>query len=264
MKISDEFLSLFRILELSQALSPMQQERKEFLSSVKEKLERYENGSQYGMYYLTPSGVEIQLEPDDVGSWQKPWVSVIKKSDSEWRNAISVYILHEKINSRQYIVERGNRKDPDKTPDNTDWWEKGTYARRDINQLLNESSTDIEPFPKYFTLGSFILNSIHSELGLLTGFVLNGYSYISFRITVDGTLMSISLTWPYYYHHYLEIRSVNQNENLPEKILHYGRERGYIQRSDSYMDFRISENNNIKVVCDCFSEEVRNFLATIL
>ena len=268
LKISDDFLSLFRVLELSEALSPMQQERKEFLSSVKENLEHYENGSQYGIYYLTPSGVEIQLNSDDIGSWQKPWLSVIKKDDTSWRNALSVYILHDKANSRQYIIERGNRKDPDKTPDSIGWWENGTYAssaklKRPIQRLLNESLTDIEPLPQYFTLGSYILNSIHSELGLRTGFVLNGYTFISFRVTIDGTLTSISLTWPYYGYYYLEIRSVNQNEKLPEKILQYGRDRGYSKRSDSYLDLCIQEKNDIKAICNRYSEAVRFFLATL-
>ena len=268
--ISDDFLSLFRVLEISEALSPMQQERQEFLSMVKDNLEHYENGSQYGIYYRTPSGAEIRLNTDDedIGSWQKPCLSVIKMDDASWRNALSVYILHDKANSRKYKIERGNRKDPDKTPDNIGWWENGTDAssdwlKRPIQRLINKNLTDVEPLPKYFTLGSYILNSIHSELGLRTGFVLNGYAFISFRATIDGILTSISLTWPYYGYYYLEIRSVNQNENLPEKILQYGRDRGYSKISDSSLDLRIQEKDDIKAICNYYSNAVRVFLETL-
>ena len=138
------------------------------------------DGSHYQFYYDTPSGLEKEIT-DDVISWQKPWVSLIRKESSAWKWAIAAYILHEKGHS-QFLVERGNRKDPEVelVANNNTWWESGSYFYCYPQHLLdNEHCSD---YLRFFALGATILNQSTG----LTGFVSNSSGLISFKGIFDG------------------------------------------------------------------------------
>ena len=235
LRISNEFITIFGILGITDKLSPMQEERKAFLNSVA-KLSYALDGSHYQFYYNTPSGLENEIT-DDVISWQKPWVSLIRKESSAWKWAIAAYILHEKGHS-QFLVERGNRKDPEVelVANNNTWWESGSYFYCYPQHLLdNEHCSD---YLRFFALGATILNQSTG----LTGFVSNSSGLISFKGIFDGIEVKIRV-FKYYSHYYTEVRAMNECDNLPKRILDYGEDNGYRIYNDSHIDRELAHIN---------------------
>lgn len=258
--LSDDFLSLFSVLGITDGLSPLQHERKCFFLRIQQQLESLETGSHYGLYYRTPSGIEQQIIPEKKCDWQKPWISLINMNEASWRYSISVYIIHEK-DKTLYRIERGNRKSPEKAPDNDGWWENGTWTYCFRNELMTPDGTDIQDYLKYFSLGAFLFNGIHMERGLQRGFILEQTSLISFHTNIGDTPISISLRWPRYWYYHIEIRTLEPGTSLPDTVLRFGKENGYSLNNDSCIDkYSYREDADISKTCESFQESVEHFL----
>lgn len=228
LKISNEFITLFDVLGITDKLSPMQEERKAFLNSVGMMAARMD-GSLYQFFYLTPSGIEKEIT-DDVITWQKPWVSLIRKESSTWKWAITIYILHEKGDAK-FLVRRGNRKDPEVelVANNNTLWESGSDFYCEPKHLQdNEKCSD---YLRYFTLGATILNQSTG----LTGFVSDSSGLISFKGIFDEIDVKLRV-YRYYSHYYIEVKVMNECDNLPKKILDYGKENDYSIYNDAHIE----------------------------
>ena len=245
--VSEEFLAQFSVLGLTDRLSPMQEERKAFLESVTELLEKLDN-SKYRSYYLTPSGIEKETGRE-ITAWQKPWVSLMREDSLEWKKAFSVYILHEKDNTR-FLVERGNRKKPELAlvANNYVWWEAGSYSNRIRPKLMESASCDnhsavavqrqIDDYMLHFTLGADILNN---NTGL-NGFVSNNLGVIAYIDIIDNVKVQMCV-YNYYSYYYAKISAANDEETLPERLLEYGEENNFTKYSETHIEQKLAHIN---------------------
>lgn len=133
LKISDEFLSIFDILELDRGLSPMQQERKDFIMAMVA-----EKHKGYKPYYLEQSGKEYLIENvDDDYCWQRPWVSAMDKTEDDplWQKSITIFINSD---NSSFLIERGLRKRAslDLSVTNNQWWKSGTYKSFKMRSIV--------------------------------------------------------------------------------------------------------------------------------
>ena len=238
--ITSEFLSLFDILHIRDDLSPMQQARKDFLVYLKEKVLK-----DYRFYYRGSNGKEILAKELNYNFWQKPWISLIKDCGDKWCHAISIYGMREHGMS-SFMLERGERNmSMDSVSDL--WWKGGTYFCRELPLF---DGKDINPAAIIFVDGAQYYNNEKK----IMGFGIDSSSFISFNITIDDVkIKAIIYT---YYCCYCSIKSVNEKEKLPQKVLDYFNEdKGFKWRhNDMSIDCIMSgKYYNIKDVCDSFA-----------
>lgn len=204
LKITDGFLRIFAVLELDKGLSPMQQERKDFILSLRSK--------GYMPYYLEQSGKEYLIEdPDDNYCWQRPWVSAIVETgeDSLWRKAITIYLNCEESS---FLVERGFRKRPSLDLSATDnrWWEPGTCMSWWIESLIKDGR--FSDNVNLFVFGADIFNADG-----LTGFIADSSGFIAYEDEIDGHRIHAHI-FEYYKYFYCSIKT-SDGMPLPDSIL---------------------------------------------
>lgn len=236
--ITNEFLSLFDILHIRDNLSPMQQERKKYLTYLqKEKL------FNYSFYYRGSNGKEIPAKELDDNFWQKPWISLINNCGEKWHHAISVYEMREPY----FKIERGERN---LSMDSTSeiWWKEGTYFSRELPLFDSE---DINP-AIIFVDGAHYYNCKNN----IEGFETDSSSFISFKITIDDVEIK-AIIYTYYSSCYCSIRSTNDRVKLPSKVLAYfNEEKGFKWRNnDVSIDcLLLRRDAGIMKNCDAFSK----------
>ena len=260
--VSEEFLAQFAVLELTDRLSPMQEERKAFFESVTEILENLD-GSKYRSYYLTPSGIEKETG-SEITAWQKPWVSLMRKDSSEWKRAFSVYILHEKDKAK-FLLERGNRKNPELAlaANNYVWWEAGSYSSRIRPKLMENASCDnnsavaaqrqIDDYALHFALGADILNN---NTGL-NGFITNNLGEIAYIDIIDNIMVQMNV-YKYYSYYYAKICTAKNTETLPDRLLEYGEENNFTKYSETHIEQKLAHiNESLGMVLCKFKDMVQ-------
>ena len=236
--ISSEFLGLFDILKLRDNLSPMQQERKKYLTYLQKEML-----VDYRFYYRGSNGKEILAKELDNNFWQKPWISLIKDCDERWCHAISVYEMREPF----FKVERGKRNlSMDSASDI--WWKDGTYFSRELPLFDGEN---VSFAAIRFVDGAQYFNNAMK----IVGFETDSSSFISFNITIDDIQIK-AIIYSYYSSCYCSIRSINDREKLPLRVLDYfNEEKGFKWRNnDVSIDcLLLRRDAGIKENCDVFA-----------
>lgn len=241
-RISDEFLSLFHILEIENGLSPMQQERKNYF------LYLLQNQFQdFSLYYLGNDNLEIKIDNlDDDYYWQRPWISLMENNDSMWRRSISVYCI---VEDKLFQIERGRRKAPnlDLNSTNNLWWERGSWKGTRARSLINQGV--ISEHAQLFVSGA----EIYNKLTGLSGFKANHSAFISYEGIIHGVEI-YSHIYDYYSYCYCSIKCRKENESLPEIVLNtFSKERGFHWRHGNYcIECKMYGTDNIKKNCERF------------
>lgn len=246
-KISSEFLSLFKVLKLEDSLSPMQIERKNFLMLLQNKY--YPNSS---IYFKGSSAIEHPISDyEDIYVWQRPWLSIISSNDGIWHKAVSSYLIRENNN---YRVERGNRKSPELELSATknDWWERGSWSCRDINNLLN--SGELDTYVNLFLRGDVIYNEINET----TGFILDSSSFISYKGQC-GQINIYANIYDYYGYTYAIIKNIDENDVLPDEIISALKSISHVHKGNQpcYVTVDLYKNTRHKDNCDLFAKLIK-------
>lgn len=244
LKISSEFLSVFKVLQLEMGLSSIQQERKNFILKLKDAYY-----SDYDIVYKGNGNIEYPINDiEDPYFWQRPWLSLINSDEGTWHNAVSIYCIRE---DNTFRIERGRRKSMDLnlTSTNNQWWENGTWNGRNVKQIL--SGEDLPTYVELFLFGDLIYNKTFNT----EGFHLGSASYISYDKMIDGIGIHGHL-YDYYHTIYALIKNKDENKPLPqdmvEKIKSFGR------RTSNHGEFCIQvelyKDTYTKKNCDSFAE----------
>lgn len=240
LRISDEFLSLFKVLELENGLSPMQQERKNFILSI-----MANKSKKARPYYLEQSSKEYPVEDDhldDIYCWQRPWISIMDDcgDDALWRKAIAIFISG---NESTFLVERGHRKNPSLDLSSTDnrWWKPGTYRSSRVQSTTSELA-------KLFVSGTDIYNT-----GGLTGFIADSSGFLAYEEDIEGIKIHARI-YEYRNYFHCSIRTADGTP-LPNAVLEkFNKERLWSRiGNNNEIESKLWRIEDIKRNCDKFS-----------
>jgi len=208
LKITDDFLSIFDILELDRELSPMQQERKNFFLAI-----TANKFNAYQPYYLEQSGKEYLIENiDDNYYWQRPWVSAMSDADDDplWRKAITVFIYGE---NSSFLVERGLRKQAslDLRASNNLWWKAGTYRSLVMKSIVNNGR--LTDCVNWFVFGADIFNANGPA-----GFIADSSGFLAYEEVIDGIRLHARIFEYRKNYFYCSIKTIDGTQ-LPSSVL---------------------------------------------
>lgn len=217
--ISNDFLGMFNVLQLEHALSPTQLERKNFFEFIQNNY-----FPDYEMCYRNDSGQEVRFDTNDIYSWQRPWLSLIKRGEVKFAPTISIYLLRE---NKTFLLERGNRNKQMTSPSDL-WWEEGTWFRREV-PLFEDGR--ISSMAKIICLGDKMYNE-HTH-----GFVLDSKSLITYKINIDNIDIN-GIIYESYGCCHCSIISADNKTPLPERVLNIHLD-----------DHKFNNNNNVCIDC---------------
>lgn len=245
-KISDEFLSVFQRLGIEDGLSPLQQERKDYLTLMKKSFT-----NTYNVFYKGLTNKEYRIDDNSNYYWQRPWISLMAEDGGIWRHAVSVYIIRE---NNMFQIERGNRKSPDLDLTSTQnlFWEKGTQSTRFVSQLLDRDKK-ITEYVKLFVSGGDIFNK---ETGL-SGFVSDASAFIAYNGSIQGVDIHAHI-YDWHSYEYCIIKAQKEGADLPDVILNNFSDFEY--RHCNYIEKKFKLKSDMPEYCKQFVEIIKKLV----
>ncbi len=233
LKISDEFLSIFNVLEIDKGLSSMQQERKNFIISL------ITAKSGFQPYYREESNKEYLIkEMDNNYYWQRPYVSAMAETgeDSLWREAITISINCEDSSFR---VDRGFRKHASLE------WKPKTYRAFTMKSMIKEDM--LTDCAKFFVLGPDKLNKDG-----FTGFITDSSGFLAYEEEIEGVWIHACI-FEYRRYFHCSIKTVNGTP-LPNPVLElFSKERHWNRiGNNTEIESKLGRIVNIRENCQKF------------
>lgn len=247
LKISDDFLNLFKILGLEEKLSLSQEKRKKMFLRIKEKY--HPDWDLYCTYDFNKKDTPVNV--NNVTDWQSPWITIMDGVTSGSRSdAVTAY---SRINGK-YVIERGKRKPYNMIIDDiadNQLWEKGTFYRIAPDDILDKNG-DLSVPVDLLVNGA---RDFNRETGLADSFCADSNSLISFKKEING-LEILSYLYLRYnrYHCMLQV----SGEQAPaERIGKFCSENEFEEKSERVFDKRMAmqrSDEDIRDAYDTFKE----------